>query len=168
MTPSYRASLLRGLTLQCKVLRMADDLTPFDDPEPPSAARSFFFRDAGLPATGETIRWWEKRRLTYNVAVGAAGLGTLAVTNLLFFVAGGGPVRPPLLFFAVYGALATLFYTGGWVAELVLRRLFGRRTPVVAAALFRYGFAFAVGVTLLPIPVAIIGLVARLVLPLFG
>ena len=139
-----------------------------DDPEPPSAARRFFFRDAGSPTPTDTIRWWEQRRLTYNVAVGAAGLGTLAVTNLLSFAAGAGPVRPPLLLFAVYGTHANLFYTGGWIAELGLRRLFGRKTPVVAAGLFRYGFAFAVGVTLLPIPVAIIGLVVRLVRPLFG
>ena len=56
----------------------------------------------------------------------------------------------------MYAVLANVMYTGGWAAELALRPLFGRRTPVVGATIFRYGLAFSLGLTVLPIPVAAI------------
>jgi hypothetical protein len=70
---------------------------------------------------GSLFRWWESRRLTYNLFVGGTGLVTLAAVTLF-------TVLPP-------------------------------RGP----ALFRQGLSFAVGLTLLPIPLAMISWVVRLV-----
>ena len=57
---------------------------------------------------------------------------------------------PPLLAVVVYAVIANCFFTCGWVAELMLRPVFGRRTGTVGATLFRYGLAFSVGITLIP------------------
>ena len=62
----------------------------------------------------------------------------------------------PLVPILVYGLLANIMYTGGWISELFLRPLFGRKTPVVGATIFRYGFVFSVALTSLPIGMAVI------------
>ena len=143
-------------------MSMHNALVPLgdDDPNGPTALRQFFFREASVSQAGtDVIGWWEKRRVAYNLAVGATGVATLVACNVLGLVGPGAhSFVPPLGLVAVYGALANVMYTGGWVAELSLRPLFGRKTPVVGATLFRYGFAFSVGVTLLPIVVASIDL----------
>jgi hypothetical protein len=145
---------------------MYDDLPArfADDDGQPTVLRRFFFREASLTETpADVIAWWEKRRLAYNVAVGATGLGTLVAVNAIGLVGPEPhPFFPPAIAFLVYGGLANVMYTGGWVAELLLRPVFGRKTPVVGATLFRYGFAFSIGVTLLPIVAAGIDLTLRI------
>ena len=144
---------------------MGDDLAPYADDaiEGPSLARKFLFRDASSSLTAaQTIGWWEKRRLPFNLAVGAAGLGTLTAVNIIGLIGPDGhPFLPPAIAIAVYAVLANVMYTGGWAAEVALRPLFGRRTPVVGATIFRYGLAFSLVLTLLPIPVAAIDFAFR-------
>ncbi len=127
--------------------------------------RHFLFREANtFESVGDVIRWWETRRLGYNIIVGAVGIVSLTVMIVLGAI---GPhahklMTPPLAIVA-YGVLANVFYTLGWVTELALfRPLFGRKAPVVGATLFRYGLAFAVGMTLLPNIVSLIELAARM------
>jgi hypothetical protein len=50
------------------------------------------------------------------------------------------------------------------MVDLILRRQLGIRAPDVAPALLRYGFVFAMGLTLLPIPVITAVRVAMMVL----
>jgi hypothetical protein len=64
----------------------------------------------------ELVRWWEKRRWWFNVAVGAAGL-------LASLDAGGLEVLKNNLLLSLiqvgfYGAMANLFYTLGWIFEV--------------------------------------------------
>jgi hypothetical protein len=136
-----------------------------DDTASGSAARRFLFRETGqVESPAEVVGWWEKRRLAYNAAVGAAGLTSLVAIHAAI----PGPGGPPLVAIAMYALAANVMYTGGWMAELaLLRPLFGRRTPVVGATLFRYGFAFAVGLTLIPVPVAVTSLVFRAIAAIF-
>jgi hypothetical protein len=61
----------------------------------------------------------------------------------------------------IYGTMANICYTGGWVAELFLRRYIRDDDGIAGAALFRYGFAFSVGLTLLPAGIAILFWLAR-------
>jgi hypothetical protein len=70
----------------------------------------------------------------------------------------------PWLGVFLYGVMANVGYTLGPVADLLFRRLLGDRAPAVAPALFRYGFVFSMGLSLLPIPLAFLGWLARLVL----
>ncbi|MEP6834870.1 MAG: hypothetical protein ABJB74_15860 [Gemmatimonas sp.] len=130
-----------------------------------SAARRLLFRDSyTIETPQQVIRWWEKRRLAFNVAVGACGLFSLTamgIANAIFrgeFFAG-----PPPLAIIAYGVLANILYTTGWFSELLLRPVFGRHTGTVGATLFRYGLAFSVGLTLLPAVLSVVGVFARLV-----
>lgn len=108
------------------------------------------------------LRWWESRRLAYNVAVGGAGLVTLSAFGFLSLL----PPRIPGPVFVwrgvvVYAVLANLAYSLGWLAEMAMRVLWREKAPDAGPALFRQGLVFAVGVTLLPIPVMGLSWVAR-------
>ncbi len=110
----------------------------------------------------ELFRWWESRRLTFNVAVGGAGLVTLGAFELLVRVPLHQTMPVPLLGVAAYGALANVCYSFGWIAESALQRWLGRETYGLGPALWRYGLVYSVGLTLTPIAVFAIGFVARL------
>src|SRR5687768_2608376 len=100
------------------------------------------------------FNWWESRRPTFHIVVGAAGLVTLTAINLI-------AVLPPLSMtmqvtvflpgVLVYGVLANMFYSLGFVTEAVMQRAWHEETPRVGPALFRQGLVFSVGLTLLPI-----------------
>jgi hypothetical protein len=113
-----------------------------------------------------TVRWWESRRLTFNKAVGAAGLVTLA--GMSFFFALPPFAEPmPLAFMvagaAAYGFMANVCYTFGWQIEILARRFLGRSAPDLGPILFRQGLIFSVGLTLLPLIVSALAWVARCV-----
>ena len=113
-----------------------------------------------------TLRWWESRRLVFNKAVGAAGLVTLASVSLLVALPPySSPMSLPMMLVgaAVYGLLANGCYTLGFLTELLARRVWGRRAPDIGPLLFRQGLIFSVGLTLLPILVAVLAWVARIV-----
>jgi len=101
------------------------------------------------------LRWWESRRLTFNKAVGAAGLVTLAGFSIMALLPPDpmpvGNLPGLLVGAAVYGILANGCYSLGWLAELAAQRLWGRRAPDVGPLLFRQGLIFSVGLTLLPL-----------------
>ncbi len=110
------------------------------------------------------LAWWESRRLTYNLFVGGAGLVTLAAVGLFEFLP---PARHGMGRFwigvLVYGALANVGYSLGWLAEMAMRAVWGDEAPYAGPALWRQGLAFSIGLTLLPIPLSIISWVVRLV-----
>jgi hypothetical protein len=114
------------------------------------------------------LQWWESRRLTYNLAVGGAGLlslGVLAVFSLLPPRLPGAAV--PWQGVVVYAVLANLGYSLGWAAEVGMRALWKDQAPDAGPALYRQGLSFAVGLTLLPIPIAMLTWLARLASRLF-
>ena len=123
-----------------------------------SALTRFFFRnDVSCRSTAEIIGWWESRRLPFNVAVGATGVFTYATVQLILLLPPLSmpiPLEPSLFIAGVYGTLANVCYTGGWASELWLRRAFGREVEPAGPTLFRYGFAFSIGLTLFPIAIA--------------
>ena len=133
-----------------------------DDEKPATAVEKYFFTPLYYPRSGWSVwAWWEKRRPLYNLAVGAAGMTTLLSTFLVW-----GRLEPAALALSlVYGLAANVLYTAGPLADVALRRLLGDRAPAVGPAMFRYGFVFSVGLTLLPIPVMVFGKIMQL---LFG
>ena len=111
-----------------------------------------------------TVRWWESRRLVFNKAVGAAGVVTLGGVSLFAALPPHSsfvPLPMMLVAAAVYGTLANGCYTLGWMAELLARRVWGRSAPDLGPLLFRQGLIFSVGLTLLPILLAVLSWVAR-------
>ncbi|HVX41949.1 MAG TPA: hypothetical protein VHB25_20475 [Gemmatimonadaceae bacterium] len=107
--------------------------------------------------------WWESRRPTYNLIVGATGLVTLAVVNLIALIPPGFPgPRPPWMVIVAYGVLANVCYTLGWGIETVMHFAWKEKAPDIGPALFRQGLAFSVGLTALPMLIASMTWVARL------
>jgi hypothetical protein len=109
------------------------------------------------------LQWWESRRLLYNGLVGATGLVTLSVVDLLGVLPPNPHALVPWQGVAAFAVGANVFYTLGWIVESAMERAWKRQAPLIGPALFRQGVAFAVGLTLLPIPLAVLGWVARVV-----
>jgi hypothetical protein len=130
-----------------------------------TAVTKFFFTPVlETPSAFAVINWWESRRMVYNIAVGAVGL--LSLTAMAFFAL--LPPRAENITFLwpvvlVYGVLANLCYSLGPFADLFIRRVWGERYGVIGPVLLRYGFAFSIGLSLLPIPFAALGWAVRVV-----
>src|SRR5215472_1939845 len=131
--------------------------------------------DALFPAastrrgTLSLLGWWESRRGLYNLAVGGTGLFVLLVINLIALIPPGVPMPPGWIRpITVYGLLANVCYTFGWVAESAAQRLWGDRVRPIGPALFRQGLAFSVGLTLLPILLVSLTWLLRVAGVLFG
>jgi hypothetical protein len=97
----------------------------------------------------EILRWWESRRLYYNLYVGLVGI----ITWLLVLVAGSAAVRPGVDFEEpiamifgpfLYGLMANLCYSLGWGYDLLFFRGKAR------VCLFKIGLYFSLILTALP------------------
>lgn len=131
-----------------------------------SALTRFFFSPVYIPRSAWAIlAWWERRRPVYNVVLLVAGVASLGAESL-FRALPPHPVSPdlPLGFVGVvaYAVLANLCYCAGPAADLYIRRRWGDEYAVVGPTLFRYGFVFSVGLTLLPIPLSFLTWILRL------
>ncbi len=113
--------------------------------------------------TASLLSWWEARRGTFNLIVGATGLFTLLVLRLISWIPPFVDVPFDWRPVAAYGLLANVCYTFGWAIEAVAQRVWGERCPALGPALFRQGVAFSVGLTLLPILLVSFAWVARVV-----
>jgi len=120
--------------------------------------RLLFPAPAEVRDTATIFRWWESRRLTYNIIVGGTGLVTIAAMK---FIAMLPPVSTNMPVFwpgiVAYGVFANLFYSLGFATEAVMQRAWHDETPRVGPALFRQGLVFSVGLTLFPIALMAIG-----------
>jgi hypothetical protein len=143
-------------------------MTPSTDPAVPLAPRTgtlverYLFSPLRAPQSAwDVLRWWERRRPFYNLLVGSAGLLTVLVAQIQRLVA--PPFEgPPLAFILAYAIAANLFYSLGAPIHLLLRRTLKESAGPVAQAMFRYGLAFSIGLTLLPIPLFIVSTIVRL------
>lgn len=113
-------------------------------------------------------RWWEARRVIYNVAVGAAGLVTLGTVGLFTLVLAHGPGLVPWQAVAAYGVAANVCYSFGWLAEAALQRWLRREAYGLGPALYRHGLVFSVGLTLFPALLISVATAARVVSLLFA
>jgi len=104
----------------------------------------------------EAIRWWEQRRIYYNMIMFAAGTVTIILALLLHEIIFTDLINalPPVLIFALS---ANLFYTLGWVVEIACRKFVPQKELVQKAGpvLFIAGislsilFTFAIDIALL-------------------
>ncbi|MEO8450105.1 MAG: hypothetical protein ABI647_09965 [Gemmatimonadota bacterium] len=132
-----------------------------------STLARFFYPVPARRSVPGIIAWWERRRLGYNIVVGATGLLSLGIVSLF-------SVLPPATHFAipwiapiVFGVMANICYSLGWAVESLFHVVWREEVQPVGPVLFRQGVLFAVGVTLLPVVIAGIGWVARVVSMLF-
>jgi len=113
---------------------------------------------------GAIIGWWEKRRLPYNLIVGACGLTTLGLHALVHGLHGW-------TFGAVVGVgvFANVAYTLGSLAEVTVNKVWGRKVLPVGPVLFRQGVLFSVGLTfVLPTIILTVGAIAKTLGWIFG
>ena len=97
----------------------------------------------------EIIRWWEQRRIVYNAVMLIAGIVTIMLALLLREIDFTDLINvlPPVLIFAFS---ANVFYTLGWITEIVCRKFMSEKEFVQKAGsvLFIAGIILSVFFTL--------------------
>ncbi|MEO5509963.1 MAG: hypothetical protein ABIV28_01955 [Longimicrobiales bacterium] len=97
------------------------------------------------------VKWWEARRLHYNVIVGTSGMVSLGFMTLVSLMPPDSRVGAvPLIGVVVFGVMANVCYTFGPLLELAIAGMWGRRALPTGPTLFRMGLTFSVGLTMLP------------------
>lgn len=122
-------------------------------------ASSLFRRDTPVTNYKDAIGWWESRRVPYNIVVGIAGtfsgflaLFTAVAASTLLSVDFGIP-NPPgfaIMVVVLYAIMANVCYTGGWIAEIFVRKLWPHEADLFATTSFFLGLLFSVFLTLIP------------------
>ena len=97
------------------------------------------------------VAWWERRRLPFNLAVGAAGLLSWGLSTLLFLLPPNGVVGViPWQAALAFGVMANVCYGFGALSEVILEKAWRGRLYPTGPALYRMGLTFSVGLALLP------------------
>jgi hypothetical protein len=122
-------------------------------------------REQPLASAWDVIAWWEARRLPFNAIIGAVGLVTsCGMLSCAFVMQGaigepiGMPDPPFLIVFGVvaYAIAANLCFAGGWIAELIARRVWGERAENLGEIAFTLGLVFSVLLTLAPLVLTVV------------
>ena len=131
-----------------------------------------FSRDRELHDFWKIVAWWEVRRIPYNLFVGAVGLISgviILVTAIITERYLGEPVGlldPPIfivLSVIVYGVLANICFTGGWLVEFIVKNVWPDEGKGFGVISFTLGFLFSIFLTLLPgIIIALFGAILLL------
>jgi hypothetical protein len=134
---------------------------------PVSALVRLLYPVAAPRSVPSIIGWWERRRLSYNLAVGATGVFTLGVFAVCSYLPPRSHIGLPAFAVLMYAIMANVCYTAGWAIESALHLLWHDEVRPVGPVLFRPGVAFAVGLTLLPSVVAVFAWLARVAWAMF-
>jgi hypothetical protein len=122
-------------------------------------------RRAGPLRPAHIVAWWELRRPVYNAVVGAVGIGTAAVVLAVTYTCearGGQAVGLPdsplfaVFLVLVYVVMANVCYTGGWVAELLVARVWRVDTRHFGPIALALGTLFSILLTLAPACIAMV------------
>jgi hypothetical protein len=128
----------------------------------------FLFPAPARRSVGGIVRWWESRRLAYNLFVGGAGLLSLGIMEFVALLPPGLPgARVPLLGVFAFGVMANVCYLLGPAIEIALQKLWGEKLLPVGPTLFRMGLTFSVGLALFPALLFMIAWVVQFVSGLF-
>jgi hypothetical protein len=132
-------------------------------------------RETLVTTSWEAIGWWETRRFAFNMIVGCAGLLSCivafvaAISAAVLFNSDYGLPDPPavgVVAVVLYAIMANVCYTGGWIAELIVRRAWPEEADRFATRSFSLGLTFSILLSLTPGVVigvgGIVGLVGRL------
>ncbi|MCW3059018.1 MAG: hypothetical protein JWQ02_839 [Capsulimonas sp.] len=109
------------------------------------------------------VKWWEARRLAYNVIVGVVGFVSLIIFMLVMSAPGilkpgEDAVEPMAIFFAPI--LINIAYTLGWILEIPCNWLRRQGSGRTGPALLAIGFCFSLLLMLLPLLASVMSLLA--------
>lgn len=127
-----------------------------------TALTEFLFPAPARRTTLGIIKWWEKRRLAYNLMVGAAGTFTITLVALTEWILGTPEALPPWQAVVVFGLGANVFYCLGPFIEWSVEKLFRGEVLPIGPGLYRMGLTFAVGLALFPSLLVTISFLVRL------
>ncbi len=99
--------------------------------------------------------------MAYNLAVGAAGMTSIIAVYMADLLT-GHRASIPWVGMLVFGILANLCYCLGPLVDTIVMRTWGRDYSEVGPTIFRYGFVFAVGLSLLPVPLVFLRVILGL------
>ncbi len=106
-------------------------------------------QDSAAATRADVVRWWEARRLAFNLYLAAVGVASW----LLVMIAGSAAVKPGIDFVEplvlvlgpiAFAILANLCYTFGWIVDAAAFRGAPR------AGLFKAGVVFSLLLTASP------------------
>ena len=120
-----------------------------------SALTEFLFPAPARRSTGAIMRWWESRRLQFNLVVGTAGVFSLGIVWVMTSLPPNAHATgiPPQVV-VVFGVLANVCYFLGPAVEIGVEKLSRGRILPTGPALFRMGLTFSTGLALLPVLIA--------------
>lgn len=116
-------------------------------------------RDVPVKNAKDVIGWWETRRIPFNLIVGTAGIITCIVIGVVgsvayfLFDSEFGFPDPPifaLVGVVLYGIFANVCFSGGWLAELIVRKLWPSEADRFSTLSLSLGLIFSVVLTLAP------------------
>ena len=110
----------------------------------------FLFPEPAPRTVPGIIKWWEKRRLFYNAAVGSAGLVTMITATTIVSFLEGRLILDPWIGAVIFGVMANVCYCLGPTVEILITKIWGRSVLPTGPALYRMGLTFSVGLAFLP------------------
>lgn len=134
-------------------------------------ALPLFTRREEITSKADIIKWWELRRIPYNIAVGLAGIVTCVTIFAVAAIAskrfGDLPAWADPSFSAIFGVVAyaigaNVCFTAGWFAEIIVRNIWRERAGAFAEIAFSLGFVFSILLTLVPAVFFVLILTVRL------
>ena len=128
----------------------------------------FLFPAPAPRSTGAILRWWEKRRLAYNLAVGAAGSVSFVAMSVGNSILRGDLQLVPWQFVLIFALGAHVMYLLGPALEVLIHQVWGRTVLPAGPALYRMGLTFSVGLALFPTLIMTISLVGWFIAGVFG
>jgi len=133
----------------------ADKIEPDTTSRTPtmSALAEFLFPAPARRTVPSIFRWWEARRIRYNVIVGVSGVTGLGIARVITQLPPEAHSGFPMIWqpIVIIGVLANLCYLLGPVVEAGVEKFFTGRILPVGPALFRMGLTFSVGLAFLPV-----------------
>jgi ankyrin repeat protein len=122
-----------------------------------SSTRLFSQRNPS-PTILQIIGWWELRRIPYNIIVGVSGIVSIlvalagaALSDLIFRKAVlGAPGFGFIVLAVAYPIMANVCFTGGWITEILARRIKKEAASHLGSLAFTLGTLFSIALTLLP------------------
>jgi hypothetical protein len=121
-----------------------------------SALTEFLFPAPAPRRPLAILRWWERRRLAFNLAVGTAGLVSVVTVSVIQMLPPfSSPTAVPLGPIVLFGVMANVCYLLGPAVELGVGAIWGRAVLPTGPALYRMGLTFSVGLALLPTLVSV-------------